>query len=63
MSSEVRSGKSASISASGRPDARYSSTSYTVMRSPRIHALPPRFPGQSSLTGESQNRSLSLCGA
>src|SRR5258708_14044759 len=36
MSSEVRSGKSASICASDRPDARYSSTSYTVMRRPRI---------------------------
>jgi hypothetical protein len=45
MSSEVRSGKSASISASDMPDARYSSTSYTVMRSPRMHGLPPRFPG------------------
>ena len=45
MSSEVRSGKSASISASDMPDARYSSTSYTVMRSLRMHGLPPRFPG------------------
>ena len=45
MSSEVRSGKSASISACDMPDARYSSTSYTVMRSPRMHGLPPRFPG------------------
>src|SRR5260221_8396646 len=41
MSSEVRSGKSASICASDMPDARYSSTSYTVMRSPRMHGLPP----------------------
>lgn len=44
-SSEVRSGKSASISTSDMPAARYSSTSYTVMRSPRMHGLPPRFPG------------------
>jgi hypothetical protein len=33
------------VSASDMPDARYSSTSYTVMRSPRMHGLPPRFPG------------------
>lgn len=25
--------------------SQYSSTSYTVMRSPRMHGLPPRFPG------------------
>jgi hypothetical protein len=45
MSSTVSSGKSARISASVIPDARYSSTSETVIRSPRIHGFPLRFPG------------------
>lgn len=45
MSSRVRSGKSTRISASVMPEARYSRTSYTVMRNPRIQGLPPRFAG------------------
>ena len=36
-SSFVKSGKSASISSSVISEARYSNTSYTVIRSPRIH--------------------------
>jgi hypothetical protein len=45
MSSEVRSGKSARISASLMPEARYSKTSYTVMRKFRMHGLPAAFGG------------------
>jgi len=45
MSSLVRSGKSRMISSADMPDARYSSTSYTVIRNPRMHGLPPRLPG------------------
>ena len=42
MSSTVKSGKSTRISSSHIPDARYSSTSYTVILKPRMHGLPPR---------------------
>lgn len=45
MSSRSRSGKSARISVSVIPDAKYSRTSYTVIRSPRKHGFPPLFPG------------------
>src|SRR5216684_1312250 len=45
MSSCVRSGKSSRISCSDMPEARYSSTSYTVMRMPRMQGFPPRLPG------------------
>jgi len=45
MSSAFRSGKSARISASVMPEAKYSSTSDTVMRMPRIHGFPLHFPG------------------
>lgn len=45
MSSEVRSGKSLSISYKVIPEAKYSNTSYTVMRNPRMHGFPPRLPG------------------
>ncbi len=45
MSSRVRSGKSLRISSSLIPEARYSSTSCTVIRRPRMHGLPPRFSG------------------
>ena len=45
MSSRSRSGKSARISASVIPDAKYSRTSYTVIRRPRMHGFPPLLPG------------------
>jgi len=45
MSSLVSSGKSARISASVIPDARYSSTSETVIRRPRTQGFPLRLPG------------------
>lgn len=45
MSSWVSSGKSERISSSLMPPARYSSTSWTVMRMPRMVSLPPRLPG------------------
>ena len=45
MSSRVRSGKSARNLSSVIPEARYSRTSYTVIRNPRIQGLPPRFSG------------------
>lgn len=45
MSSRVRSGKSFRMFSSLMPEARYSSTSYTVMRNPRMQGLPPRLPG------------------
>ena len=45
MSSRSRPGKSARISASVIPDAKYSRTSYTVIRSPRMHGFPPLLPG------------------
>ena len=45
MSSAVRSGKSARIWASVMPPARYSSTSYTVMRVPLMQGFPLRTPG------------------
>ena len=44
MSSLVRSGKSWRISDSVIPDARYSRTSETVIRKPRIQGFPLRFP-------------------
>jgi hypothetical protein len=34
------------------PLARYSSTSYTVMRSPRTQGLPPRLPGSIVMMSE-----------
>jgi len=45
MSSDERSGKSATISASVMPEARYSRTSETVIRNPRMQGLPLRLPG------------------
>src|SRR5436190_18849692 len=45
MSSLVRSGKSARMSSMDMPPARYSSTSWTVMRIPRMHGWPLRLPG------------------
>ena len=45
MSSRVRSGKSLRISSSLIPEARYSKTSYTVIRRPRMQGFPPRFSG------------------
>ena len=50
ISSRFRSEKSARISSSDMPDARYSRTSYTVMRRPRMHGFPPRLPGSSVMT-------------
>jgi hypothetical protein len=44
MSSRVSSEKSVSISSSDMPPARYSRTSWTVMRIPRMHGLPLRLP-------------------
>ena len=45
MSSWVKSGKSVRIASSLMPEARYSSTSETVMRRLRMHGLPPRLAG------------------
>src|SRR5437773_8735430 len=45
MSSRVKSGKSRRISSSLIPDARYSRTSVTVTRRPRMQGFPPRLPG------------------
>jgi len=45
MSSLVRSGKSAKISSSLIPPAKYSSTSYTVMRVLLMHGFPLPTPG------------------
>jgi len=45
ISSMVSSGKSERISASVIPEARYSSTSETVIRKPRMQGFPLRFPG------------------
>jgi hypothetical protein len=45
ISSRVRPRKSLRISSSLIPEARYSKTSYTVMRSPRMQGLPPHFSG------------------
>jgi len=45
ISSGSKSGKSESICWSVMPEARYSRTSYTVIRSPRRQGFPPRFPG------------------
>src|SRR5260370_26463096 len=45
MSSAVKSGKSARISSGDMPPARYSRTSCTVMRSPRMHGCPLRLSG------------------
>src|SRR5882672_7843352 len=45
MSSRARSGKSLRISSSVIPPARYSSTSYTVMRVPLMHGFPLRTAG------------------
>lgn len=45
MSSAVRSGKSETISSVDIPPAKYSSTSETVMRNPRMQGLPLLLPG------------------
>src|SRR6516164_2032500 len=45
MSSTVSSGKSRRTSSTLIPPARYSSTSRTVIRMPRIQGWPPRLPG------------------
>ena len=47
MSSGSKSGKSARISSFVIPEAKYSSRSYTVIRSPRMHGFPALFPGSS----------------
>src|SRR6266404_5254682 len=44
-SSRVRSGKSSRISSAVISEARYSSTSYTVIRKPRTQGFPPRLLG------------------
>src|SRR6266404_6750577 len=44
-SSRVRSGKSLRISSSVISEARYSRTSYTVIRNPRTQGFPPRLFG------------------
>jgi len=45
MSSRVSSGKSFKISSAVMPEARYSSTSETVILIPRMQGLPLLFPG------------------
>src|SRR5204863_7395590 len=56
MSSRVKSGKSRRISSSLIPDARYSRTSVTVTRRPRMQGFPPRLPG-STVIRERQSMS------
>ena len=55
ISSLVSSGKSARISASVMPEARYSRTSDTVIRSPRIHGFPLRLPGSTVMRSNSSD--------
>ena len=55
MSSGSRSRRSDRISVSVIPEARYSSTSYTVIRSPRMHGFPALLPGSSVMRS---NRSM-----
>ena len=55
ISSLVSSGKSARISASVMPAARYSSTSDTVMRSPRMQGYPLRLPGSIVMRSSSED--------
>lgn len=50
MSSSVSSGKSSTISCGVIPPARYSSTSCTVIRRPRMIGLPLRLPGSIVMT-------------
>jgi len=57
MSSRVRSGKSRRMSSSLMPDAMYSRTSDTVIRKPRMHGLPPRFPGSIVIRDRQSTRS------
>src|SRR3954471_23951837 len=45
MSSSVTSGKSSMISSCDMPAASQPRTSATAIRIPRMHGLPPRFPG------------------
>ena len=45
ISSAVRSGKSRIISSADIPDARYSRTSDTLIRKPRMQGFPPRLSG------------------
>jgi hypothetical protein len=55
ISSLVSSGKSAKISASVMPEARYSRTSETVIRSPRIQGFPLRLPGSTVMRSSSSD--------
>ena len=55
MSSVVSSGKSPKISASVIPDARYSSTSETVMRRPRTQGFPLRLPDSTVMRSRSSD--------
>ena len=59
MSSRVRSGKSWRIWSSVMPEARYSRTSETVIRMPRMQGLPLRLPG-SMLIRERQSMPLKV---
>lgn len=53
ISSAVKSGKSARISSSDIPPARYSRISVTVIRVPRITGLPLRMPGSITIRARS----------
>lgn len=55
ISSLVSSGKLAKISASVMPEARYSRTSETVIRSPRIQGFPLRLPGSTVMRSNSSD--------
>src|SRR5437899_10635035 len=57
MSSRIKSGKSRRMSSSLMPDAMYSRTSDTVIRKPRMHGLPPRFPGSIVIRDRQSTRS------
>ena len=60
ISSLVSSGKSARISASVMPEARYSRTSETVIRSPRIQGFPLRLPGSTVMRSSSSDAMASV---
>src|SRR5579864_7422370 len=64
MSSRVRSGKSLRIASSVIPPARYSSTSYTVMRVPLIQGFPERTAGFTEIRScQTMARLYSSCGS
>lgn len=58
----VSSGKSATMSAVDMPAARYSRTSYTVIRVPTKHGLPLRTPGRTSINLSSFTTAQSTAG-